>query len=225
MVKREDLRQLTVCSVDPPGCTDIDDALHCRELDNGNLEVHIFYMHARTQTHYKRSQFFLFKYCCLPILGGRPHCWCQSLHQTWQRVGQRGCKPRHHRLLVWQSTEKHTHTRKQVFATKCSKFVPHYVPDCSLIVTIYSECNLMVQAHLITVVFSKHLIMNQARLFPKDFSSHMLCCLFPSEDRHGSWAAQLQSLFSTLQRGPVSTYIHTRTSNSIMTADIPFHLI
>lgn len=43
MAKREDLRHLTVCSVDPPGCTDIDDALHCRELDNGNLEVHIHY--------------------------------------------------------------------------------------------------------------------------------------------------------------------------------------
>lgn len=43
MVRREDLRHLTVCSVDPPGCTDIDDALHCRELDNGNLEVHILY--------------------------------------------------------------------------------------------------------------------------------------------------------------------------------------
>lgn len=38
--KREDLRHLTVCSVDPPGCTDIDDALHCRELENGTLEVH-----------------------------------------------------------------------------------------------------------------------------------------------------------------------------------------
>lgn len=43
MAKREDLRRLTVCSVDPPGCTDIDDALHCRQLDNGNLEVHILY--------------------------------------------------------------------------------------------------------------------------------------------------------------------------------------
>lgn len=40
MAKREDLRHLSVCSVDPPGCTDIDDALHCRELENGNLEVH-----------------------------------------------------------------------------------------------------------------------------------------------------------------------------------------
>ena len=37
--KREDLRYLDVCSVDPPGCTDIDDALHCRQLENGNLEV------------------------------------------------------------------------------------------------------------------------------------------------------------------------------------------
>lgn len=37
--QREDLRHLNVCSVDPPGCTDIDDALHCRELENGTLEV------------------------------------------------------------------------------------------------------------------------------------------------------------------------------------------
>ncbi|CAI4231946.1 unnamed protein product [Auanema sp. JU1783] len=36
---RVDLRDLTVCSVDPPGCTDIDDALHCRALDNGLFEV------------------------------------------------------------------------------------------------------------------------------------------------------------------------------------------
>ena len=28
-----------VCSIDPPGCVDIDDALHARELPNGNLEV------------------------------------------------------------------------------------------------------------------------------------------------------------------------------------------
>ncbi|XP_075927495.1 exosome complex exonuclease RRP44-like [Petromyzon marinus] len=36
---REDLRALSICSVDPPGCTDIDDALHCKPLDNGNTEV------------------------------------------------------------------------------------------------------------------------------------------------------------------------------------------
>ena len=44
---REDLRSLRVCSVDPPGCRDIDDALSCRPLDEegmpGMLElgVHI----------------------------------------------------------------------------------------------------------------------------------------------------------------------------------------
>ncbi|CAD5118185.1 DgyrCDS6913 [Dimorphilus gyrociliatus] len=37
--QRKDLRDLTVVSVDPPGCTDIDDALHCFQLDNGNYEV------------------------------------------------------------------------------------------------------------------------------------------------------------------------------------------
>ncbi|EIW68849.1 hypothetical protein TREMEDRAFT_63316 [Tremella mesenterica DSM 1558] len=40
---REDLRDLIVCSIDPPACQDIDDALHARELPNGNIEagVHI----------------------------------------------------------------------------------------------------------------------------------------------------------------------------------------
>eukprot|EP00873_Tetraselmis_striata_P021093 jgi/Tetstr1/441357/TSEL_029608.t1 len=40
---REDMRDICVCSVDPPGCKDIDDALHARELPNGNWElgVHI----------------------------------------------------------------------------------------------------------------------------------------------------------------------------------------
>ena len=36
---RQDLRELLVCSIDPPGCQDIDDALHARPLPNGNLEV------------------------------------------------------------------------------------------------------------------------------------------------------------------------------------------
>lgn len=41
--KRLDLTHLPICSVDPPGCTDIDDALHCIELENGNYQcgVHI----------------------------------------------------------------------------------------------------------------------------------------------------------------------------------------
>uniref|UniRef100_A0A8C5GMY8 Exosome complex exonuclease RRP44 n=1 Tax=Gouania willdenowi TaxID=441366 RepID=A0A8C5GMY8_GOUWI len=51
MKQREDLRSLTVCSVDPPGCTDIDDALHCRELENGNLEVGV---HIADVSHFIR---------------------------------------------------------------------------------------------------------------------------------------------------------------------------
>ncbi|KAE9408711.1 RNB-domain-containing protein [Gymnopus androsaceus JB14] len=40
---REDLRDVLVCSIDPPGCQDIDDALHAKLLPNGNIEagVHI----------------------------------------------------------------------------------------------------------------------------------------------------------------------------------------
>lgn len=36
---REDLRGLLICSIDPIGCQDIDDALHARSLPNGNFEV------------------------------------------------------------------------------------------------------------------------------------------------------------------------------------------
>ncbi|KAL1838003.1 hypothetical protein VTJ49DRAFT_3151 [Mycothermus thermophilus] len=36
---REDLRHLLICSIDPVGCQDIDDALHSRPLPNGNFEV------------------------------------------------------------------------------------------------------------------------------------------------------------------------------------------
>ncbi|KAL0431035.1 UNVERIFIED_CONTAM: Exosome complex exonuclease RRP44A, partial [Sesamum radiatum] len=36
---RQDLRHLRVFSVDPPGCKDIDDALHCTLLPSGNFEV------------------------------------------------------------------------------------------------------------------------------------------------------------------------------------------
>ncbi|ORX72311.1 RNB-domain-containing protein [Linderina pennispora] len=37
--RRTDLRHLNVCSIDPPGCTDIDDALHAVPLPNGNFQV------------------------------------------------------------------------------------------------------------------------------------------------------------------------------------------
>ncbi|PFH58043.1 hypothetical protein XA68_14229 [Ophiocordyceps unilateralis] len=36
---REDLRGLLICSIDPVGCQDIDDALHARKLPNGKTEV------------------------------------------------------------------------------------------------------------------------------------------------------------------------------------------
>ncbi|XP_061082599.1 exosome complex exonuclease RRP44 [Conger conger] len=51
MKKRQDLRHLSVCSVDPPGCTDIDDALHCRDLENGNLEIGV---HIADVSHFIR---------------------------------------------------------------------------------------------------------------------------------------------------------------------------
>lgn len=51
MAQRVDLRHLDICSVDPPGCTDIDDALHCRSLENGNLEVGV---HIADVSHFIR---------------------------------------------------------------------------------------------------------------------------------------------------------------------------
>ncbi|BFZ19682.1 hypothetical protein BsWGS_22722 [Bradybaena similaris] len=49
--RRRDLRHLNICSVDPPGCTDIDDALHCRPLENGNYEVGV---HIADVSHFIR---------------------------------------------------------------------------------------------------------------------------------------------------------------------------
>jgi exoribonuclease II len=42
---------LEICSVDPPGCTDIDDALHCKTLENGNFEVGV---HIADVSHFIR---------------------------------------------------------------------------------------------------------------------------------------------------------------------------
>ncbi|KAL7508208.1 hypothetical protein ACHAXN_005291 [Cyclotella atomus] len=46
---RTDLRHLPILSIDPPGCKDIDDALHCIELENGNWQVGV---HIADVTHY-----------------------------------------------------------------------------------------------------------------------------------------------------------------------------
>lgn len=48
---RQDLRELLVCSIDPPGCQDIDDALHARQLPNGNFEVGV---HIADVSHFVR---------------------------------------------------------------------------------------------------------------------------------------------------------------------------
>ncbi|XP_017777502.1 PREDICTED: exosome complex exonuclease RRP44 [Nicrophorus vespilloides] len=48
---RVDLRGLDICSVDPPGCTDIDDALHCREIEDDKLEVGV---HIADVSHFIR---------------------------------------------------------------------------------------------------------------------------------------------------------------------------
>lgn len=50
--ERTDLRHICIFSVDPPGCTDIDDALHARKLDNGNYEVGV---HIADVTHYVKE--------------------------------------------------------------------------------------------------------------------------------------------------------------------------
>ena len=47
--KRMDLREKPVCSIDPPGCKDIDDALHALILPNGNYELGV---HIADVSHY-----------------------------------------------------------------------------------------------------------------------------------------------------------------------------
>ena len=48
---RRDYRDLLVCSIDPVGCVDIDDALHARDLPNGNFEVGV---HIADVSHFVR---------------------------------------------------------------------------------------------------------------------------------------------------------------------------
>ncbi len=47
--KRKDFRDKLVCSIDPPGCVDIDDALHAKQLPDGNWEVGV---HIADVTHF-----------------------------------------------------------------------------------------------------------------------------------------------------------------------------
>ncbi|EFA82959.1 putative exoribonuclease [Heterostelium album PN500] len=52
MLGRRDLRGECIFSVDPPGCTDIDDALHCKRLPDGNFEVGV---HIADVSHFVRE--------------------------------------------------------------------------------------------------------------------------------------------------------------------------
>lgn len=49
---RADLRALPCCSIDPPGCKDIDDALSMMRLENGNLSVGV---HIADVTHFVKE--------------------------------------------------------------------------------------------------------------------------------------------------------------------------
>lgn len=49
LLKRRDLRNKLIYSIDPPGCVDIDDALHAERLPNGNWEVGV---HIADVTHF-----------------------------------------------------------------------------------------------------------------------------------------------------------------------------
>lgn len=49
VAQRTDLRHIPVVSIDPPGCKDIDDALHCVRLPNGRLEAGV---HIADVTHF-----------------------------------------------------------------------------------------------------------------------------------------------------------------------------
>jgi len=46
------LRHLPVCSIDPPGCKDIDDALHCIKMENGNYQIGV---HIADVTHFVKD--------------------------------------------------------------------------------------------------------------------------------------------------------------------------
>merc|ERR1711991_132408 len=49
--RRTDLTHLDVCSIDPPGCADIDDALHFREIEEDKSLIEIG-VHIADVTHF-----------------------------------------------------------------------------------------------------------------------------------------------------------------------------
>lgn len=66
--KRVDLRSICVCSVDPPGCTDIDDALHAKPISGTTLDGYKKYevgVHIADVTHFVRPNTALDKEAAL----------------------------------------------------------------------------------------------------------------------------------------------------------------
>ncbi|CAK1598616.1 unnamed protein product [Parnassius mnemosyne] len=63
--KRVDLRGLCICSVDPPGCTDIDDALHARALRRAGPRAYEVGVHIADVTHFVRPNTALDKEAAL----------------------------------------------------------------------------------------------------------------------------------------------------------------
>jgi exosome complex exonuclease DIS3/RRP44 len=84
---REDLRHLPVCSVDPPGCKDIDDALHIRDLPNGNLELGV---HIADVTHFLHPGTAM----DAEAASRSAHCCVHPLRVTAKKedLGKRGCQ-------------------------------------------------------------------------------------------------------------------------------------
>lgn len=65
--KRQDLRDICICSVDPPGCTDIDDALHARPIADtaDGLKRFEVGVHIADVTHFVRPNTALDKEAAL----------------------------------------------------------------------------------------------------------------------------------------------------------------
>lgn len=96
---RRDLRHLPVLSIDPPGCKDIDDALHARQLENGNIEVHETSMlsSAYQDLCYLRGFWIntltdiAVKIVTRSMTGWGAHCGRHPFRVCWICFGRRSC--------------------------------------------------------------------------------------------------------------------------------------
>lgn len=84
---RKDFRHLPVLSIDPPNCKDIDDALHCTKLPNGNYQVGV---HIADGMYRDISKKLLSLRLTSDIL-----LFSNSLCQTWIGNGYGSCLSEH----------------------------------------------------------------------------------------------------------------------------------